>query len=189
MDQVLKDLRSFVAYRVREGFEPEGEIVENATHYAQETHGREDLQPEIAQITAELMAAHRAEQAGWDTPTDCDRLDEAFAALNRQGIVARQGFSCCTNCGHTDIWDEIAKEEETHPVEGYVFYHCQCTERAIESGQLLLAYGSVEDDEAALSSVATKVVAELRQVGLGAKWRGTCGDPIVVDKLVWRRRR
>jgi hypothetical protein len=189
MDHVLQDLRSFISYRVREGFESVHEIVENATNYAQEQYGRDDLRPAIKRLTAELLAAHRGEQAGWESPTDCDRLDEAFAALNRQGIVARQDFSCCTNCGHIDIWDEVEKEEERRTVEGYVFYHLQCTERAIESGQLLLAYGSVEQSEEALARVATKVVQELRGVGLNATWPGDGRYPIVVDGLVWRRRR
>src|SRR5438046_2664744 len=103
MDEALKDLRSFIAYRIWEGFESERSIVENATNYAQETLDREDFQPEIERITAELLTAHREEQAGWESPTDCDRLDEAFAVLNQKGIVARQDFSCCNNCGHLDI--------------------------------------------------------------------------------------
>jgi uncharacterized protein DUF6891 len=189
MAQALEDLRAFIAYRVREGFESVHDIVENATDYAYETHGREDLQPEIKRITAELIAAHRAEEAGWEGPTDCDRLNEAFAALNEQGIVARQDFSCCNNCGFTEIWDEVEQEERRRPVEGYVFYHLQCTERAIKSGQLLMAYGCIEDDTEALHRVANKVVAELRQVGLNASWQGTAYHPIVVDGIVWRRRR
>jgi hypothetical protein len=58
MDEVLDDLRSFIAYRIREGFEPVHDIIENATHYAQETHGRDDLQPDIQRMTTELLAAH-----------------------------------------------------------------------------------------------------------------------------------
>jgi hypothetical protein len=189
MDEALKDLRSFIAYGVREGFESIHEIVENASTYAYEKHGRDDLQSDIKRITAELLAAHRAEQAGWEASTDCDHLDEAFAALNRQSIVARQDYSCCNNCGFTEIWDEVEEEEKRQPVEGYVFYHLQATETAIKSGQLLMAYGCVEDDTEAFHRVANKIVAELRRVGLNASWQGTAGHPIVVDGIVWRRRR
>ena len=189
MDAVLEDVRSFIAYRVQEGFESAHDIIENATDYAFGKHERDDLQLEIKRITAEELAAHRVEQAGWEGPTDCDRLNQAFAALNRQGIVARQDFSCCNNCGFTEIWDEIEQEERRQPVAGYVFYHLRATERAIKVGELLLAYGSIEDDPAALQRVANKVVTELRRVGLNASWRGTTSHPIVVDGLVWRRRR
>ena len=84
-----------------------------------------DFEPEIKWLTAELIAAHRSDQAEWGASTDCDRLDEAFAALNRQGIVARQDFSCCNNCGFTEIWDEVEEAEKQQPIEGYVFYHLQ----------------------------------------------------------------
>jgi hypothetical protein len=189
MDATLEDLRNFIAYRVLEGFESVHEIVEDATEYALGKHGRDDLQPSIKAMLAELLAAHRTEQAGWESSTDCDRLDEAFAALNQHGIVARQDFSCCNNCGFTDIWEEIEKEEEHQPVKGYVFFHLQGTELAIRSGRLLLCYGCVEEDEAVFVQVAHKIVAELRRVGLDAKWQGTAGHPIVVDGIVWRKRR
>jgi hypothetical protein len=185
----LDDLCEFIAYRVREGFESTHEIVENAHDWASSRYERDDLLPEIKRLTAGALAAFQAEQAGWGPTTDCDRLDAAFAALNAQGIVARQDFSCCNNCGFTEIWDEVQEAETHQPVEGYVFYHFQCTERAIQTGQLLMAYGSVEDDPAALPRVGDKVVAELRRAGLNASWGGTAGHPIVVEGIVWRRRR
>ncbi len=189
MAEELEELRAFIAYRVREGFKSVHEIIKDATEYALEMYNCNDLHPEIKQMTAELIAAQQTEQASWQGQTDCDRLDEAFAGLNRQGIVARQDFSCCNNCGFIDIWDEIDEEEKRQPVEGYVFYHLQATESAIESGRLLMAYGCVEEDEAAFVRVANKVVAELRRVGLNASWGGTVSHPIVVNGLVWRRRR
>jgi hypothetical protein len=189
MVHALDDIREFIAHRVREGFESAHEIIENAQNLAYEKYGRDDLLPEIRRLTAEALAVHQAEQAGWGPTTDCDRLDSAFAALNTQGIVARQDFSCCNNCGFTEIWDEVEKEEKDHAVEGYVFYHLQCTERAIKTGQLLMAYGCVEEDPQAFLGVANKIVAELRKAGLKASWGGTDGHPILVEDLVWRRRR
>jgi hypothetical protein len=189
MAEALDDLREFIAYRVREGFESAHEIVENAHDWAYDKYERDDLLPEIKRLTAEALAAHQTEQTGWGPTTDCDRLDEAFAALNAQGIVARQDFSCCNNCGFTEIWEEVEESEKRQPVEGYVFYHLQCTERAIKTGQLLMAYGCVEEDPEALQRVCNKIVAGLRRVGLNASWGGTAGHPIVVDGMTWRRRR
>src|SRR5262245_40458144 len=139
----LEELREFIANRVREGFESVHEIVENAQHWAYEKYERDDLLTEIKRLTADALAVQQSEEAGWGPTTDCDRLDSAFAALNAQGIVARQDFSCCNECGFTEIWDEVDLEEKLHPVKGYVFYHLQCTERAIKTGQLLIAYGCV----------------------------------------------
>ena len=187
MAKALEDLRAFIAHRVREGFESAHEIVENATDYASGKFER-DFGPEAKRLTAELLAAHQAEQLGWGPSTDCDRLDEAFAALNRRGIVARQDFSCCNKCGFAEIWDEVDEAEKQQPVEGYVFYHLQCTERVIKTGQLLIAYGCLEENPVAFQRLGNAVVAELRRVGLDASWGGTTGHPIVVDGMVWRRR-
>ena len=189
MADVFEDLRAFVAYRVREGFESVHEIIENATDYVYETHGHDDLRPEIRRITAELLVAYRAEQTGLEEPTDCDRVDKAFATLNRKGIVARQDFSCCNNCGFIEIWNEIEEEEKRQQVEGYVFYHLQAAETAIKSGQLLMAYGCVEENASTFVRVADKIVAELRHVGLNASWGGTVYHPIVVEGIVWHRYR
>jgi hypothetical protein len=189
MDKILGDLRAFITDRIREGFQSVHDVVENATNRAFEVYGRDDLQPTIKRLVAELLAAHRVEQLGWESSTDSDRLDEAFAALNEGGIVARQNFSCCNTCGFTEIWDEVDKDDEHHPVEGYVFYHLQCTERAIKSGQLLLAYGCVVDDTAIFQRVGSKIVDELRRAGLDASSQGTAGHPIVVEGFVWQKRR
>ena len=72
---------------------------------------------------------------------------------------------------------------------GNSIYHLQCTERAIKTGQLLLAYGCIEEDPEALQRVGKKIVAEFRRVGLKASWGGTANHPIVVEGIVWRRRR
>jgi hypothetical protein len=189
MAEILEDLREFIAHRIREGFESVHEIVQDAQERAHEKYDRNDLVPEIKRLAAEVLAAHQADQAGWGPTTDCDRLDAAFAALDAQGIVARQHFSCCNNCEFAEIWDEVEEAEKQQPVEGYVFYHLQATERAIKTGHLLMAYGSVEDDPEAFQRVGNKIVAELRRVDLNASWGGTAGHPIVVEGIVWRRRR
>jgi len=189
MTEFPDGIRKFISDKISEGFDSIHDIVENAACYASEHFDRADLKPQIKRMAIELEAAHRAEQFEWEASTDCDRINEAFNSLNRQGIVARQNFSCCNNCGFTEIWDEVEKEETTQTVEGYVFYHFQCVEQVIESGQLLMAYGTVEDDVEALQRVADKIVEELRRVGLNASWGGTEGHPIKVEGIVWHRRR
>jgi hypothetical protein len=187
--EAFADLREFIAQRVKEGFESAHEIVANANDWANGKSEMQDLLPKIKQLTVEALAAHQAEQAGWGPTTDCDRLDEAFATLNAQGIVARQDFSCCNNCGFAEIWDEVEEAEKHQPIAGYVFYHLQCTERAIETGQLLMAYGCIEEDVETFQRVGNAIVSELRRVGLNASWGGTNHDPIVVEGMTWRRRR
>lgn len=181
-------LIAFMEEQIRAGFASPHEIVENSYQWAQEQESELVSLQEIKRITADLIADQISEQATWEGPTDCDRLDEAFAALNRQRIVARQNFSCCNNCGFTEIWDEVEEAEKQGQVIGYVFYHLQCTERAILTGQLLIAFGSVEEDRAAFEHTANTAVFELNCAGLTASWGGTDRHPIVIDNIVWRRR-
>src|SRR5947209_17663635 len=106
MKNTTQELRDRIAYRIREGFESEAEILENALTYdlrgiPDGTVGR----PEVERLVAELLAAQRAEQAAWEGPNDCDRPDQAFSVLNRHGIVARQNLSCCSSFIHNDIWE------------------------------------------------------------------------------------
>ncbi|MCP4887703.1 MAG: hypothetical protein GY904_13930 [Planctomycetaceae bacterium] len=189
MSQNTDDIRSFIAYRVTEGFDTVHEIIEETTAYASESFGHENIDSEIKRLTAEILADHRRKQTDWQGETDCEKLNRAFDALNEQRIVARQNFSCCLNCGHREIWDEIEEVETRHPVDGYVFYHLQCTEDAVKTGQLLMAYGSVEEDEECLQRVVHAVVQELQKVGLNAEWNGSMDSPISVNGLAWRRRR
>jgi hypothetical protein len=188
MTNTFSEIREFIEYRAREGFDSVHEIIDDACKWAYEKYNRDDLLSAIKGLTAEVFAAYQDEQVEWGRKTDCDRLDEAFAALNRQGLVARQNLSCCNNCGFTEIWSEVERAEQEQPVIGYVFYHLQCTARAIKTGQLLMAYGSVDDEPEILKQVAETVVTELQRVGLNASWGGTENHPIAVEDVVWQRR-
>ena len=137
----------------------------------------------------EALAEHKREQASWTAPTDCDRLDAAFAALEKSGIVARQNFSCCGSCGAGEIVDEMETVQEAGAtVRGYVFYHEQDTDGAVERGGLYLNYGSAEEEEMPALRIGHEIVAALQQQGLTVVWDGTWEKRIHVD-LDWQRRR
>jgi hypothetical protein len=182
-----EEIRSFVADRVAEGFASEAEIVESATEHFEYETGQTGLGPEVARITAEEMGKHLRAQRLWARPTDCDRLDWAFAELDRAGIVARQNFTCCSTCGHHEIWDEIEQTKTRRRVEGYVFYHMQDTESAFAGGGLFLAYGAVKEGEEALIAVGEKIVLALERAGLRTEWNGNGDRRIQVVGLDWKR--
>jgi hypothetical protein len=83
VSRVSGEIRAFIAEHIRRGFESPHVIIEGACHLAQESGLGNDSQPEIRRFTAELLAEHGSKQAGWDETTDCDRLNQAFAVLNR----------------------------------------------------------------------------------------------------------
>jgi hypothetical protein len=187
--QVLEEIRTHAAKKVKEGFESQEQIVQYVAEYIEDEFKRKDLQPQIEQITSELIEEHRRVQATWATPTDCDKLDKAFANLEQRGIVARQNFACCQNCGHAEIGDEIEKAQKVREVKGYTFYHMQDTESACETGTLYLAYGSLSGKDEDCVAVGHAIVEAIRAEGLAVDWNGTVSKRICVVRMDWKRRR
>lgn len=180
-DQICRDVAS--------GFYDEDAILTNAADAFADDLDPEELRPLAQQALRKALAEQRAAERRWPDETDCDRLDAAFAALEDSGVIARQNFSCCGNCGSTEIWDEVrAVEDAGGPARGYAFYHMQDTERAVDGGGLYLNYGACEEGEAAALAVARDIVAALEAHGLETRWDGSWDKRIAVT-LDWKRRR
>jgi hypothetical protein len=140
-------------------------------------------------LLREALAEQAEFQRSWPSRTDCDRLDAAFAALEADGVIARQNFSCCGTCGSGEIWDEIEEaQKEGRPARGYAFFHMQDTESAVEGYGLCLNYGACEEGEAAAVAVGRDIVAALTAQGLQTDWDGSHAKRIGVS-LDWKKRR
>lgn len=184
LDDVMDELRETVRRELRMGFTPADEIVEVAVEVMDDG---ERLRPAAEHLVRVESEALRREQAAWPAETDCDRLDRAFNALEARGIVARQHFSCCQNCGSTEIWAEIDDAlADGSDVRGYTFYHAQDTEGAAEGAGVYLAYGAMEED--GIVDVGREIVDVLHAHGLRTDWDGTAAKRICVP-LDWKRRR
>lgn len=132
-------------------------------------------------LTDALFAEHVGAQAGWAEFTDSDRLSWAFNEMGRTNVAAREVFTCCQNCGHSEILDGYDRDE---PPRGYVFYHQQDAERGTAGEGVHLAYGALGDTAA----FAGEVVEALRLQGLQPRWDGSTATRIFVP-LTWQRRR
>lgn len=125
------------------------------------------------------------EQMKWTGITDCDRLVSAFDDLRTQGVVCCENFSCCGSCGSSEIWDVVdIAQQSGQNVIGYVFYHQQDTERAVEGDGLCFNYGAVSGPSEA---TAHALVTALRTAGLAPEWNGSSSTRVFVP-LNWRRR-
>src|SRR5438270_300390 len=104
--------------------------------------------PELQQTIDEMAAYIHREVAG------------GFADLESAGIVCRQNFTCCGNCGGAEIGDEIEQQRELgREICGYTFFHWQDTERAVEGNGLYLSYGSILHGEKAALAAGHQVAA------------------------------
>jgi hypothetical protein len=173
------------------GFYDLGQIRETAVdvYGDDEQYTPSEVEREVRRMLSTLISEHEAAQKTWPARTDCDRLDAAFVALENDGVVARQNFSCCGSCGSSEIWDEVQVVRNAGgPTRGYVFYHQQDTESAIEGDGLYLNYGSCNDGEKEALGVAAMIVAQLEAHGLITKWNGTWNQRIGIE-IDWKRRR
>src|SRR5262245_47455663 len=121
------DLHEFVRVQVTAGYANVDEIVDEAVEvFLDETLDPDGLRFAARAIADRAVAAHLAEQVGWPSPTDCDRLDAAFVELAADGILARQHFSCCGVCGVNDIREAMEQAEKAgHECRGYTFFPMQ----------------------------------------------------------------
>jgi len=189
LQKALDEMRAYVHRDVTAGFRPEEEIRSSVVEILADNYPATELRPHAESITREVMQRHWQEQATWPPETDCDRLDAAFADLERSGIVARQDFSCCGNCGSGEILDEMEEVgRQGKRVRGYTFYHMQDTESAVAGHGLYLAYGAVQEGEDAALAIAREIVATIQQHGLTVIWDGTWRTRIFVQ-MDWKRRR
>jgi len=183
-------LHDFIRVHVRAGYAPLDEIVDDAAGLLAKTGGDPDTVRGAARTVADrVLAAHLSEQETWPEPTDNDRLDAAFAELDRDGILARQHFACCEECGAREIDDELDQAEKAgRPARGFTYFHRQDTEHAVDGEGLYLSFGASDRDRDASVAIGHEVVAALGRHGLAPVWNGKFVHRIALP-MYWRRRR
>jgi len=182
-------MRDFIGQLVAGGFYTEPEIVQHAVDYLGDEQPEDVLHPHAVLMAAEAISQHLLDQKNWPARTDCDRLDDAFAELDESGIISRQNFRCCGNCGSYEIGDEMRQAmSDGRKVRGYTFYHMQDTDSAVEGGGVFLAYGSVDEPQKAHVNIGHEIVKVLKRHTLRPEWDGSLQKRIKVP-LDWKRRR
>jgi hypothetical protein len=185
----LVELKKDIAAHVAEGFSSRTDIVGRFTEdLDEEAYGEHD-EASVKGYVEEAIRAHHAKQAMWTKPTDCDKLDAAFRSLNRKGVLARQNFSCCSNCGEAEIGGEMNEAKANgRKVIGYAFYHMQDTESAVMGHGIYIKYGAAKVDAALTKVIGQKIFDALTAAGLKPNWNGK-PDTCVVVALKWKKRR
>jgi uncharacterized protein DUF6891 len=182
------DLHDYIRVQVAAGYAPIDEIVADAVEAFGDVAADATALRAAAHVLADLaLRSHLQEQALWPQTTDCDRLDEAFADLERSGIVARQHFSCCGTCGAQEIRDEMSQAEKAGLApRGFTFFHIQDTEHAVAGDSLYLSYGSARQEDSASVAIGHEVMQTLARYGLSPKWNGKYAHRIALP-LTWQR--
>ena len=180
LDGLPDEVRDYARTHVHAGYRSFPQIVSDLVEHF-------DVDPvtrdQAGAVVGEVWNARIAEQPGWPEITDPDRLTEAFDRLTANGVVARQDFTCCRNCGLSEIAAEAAEGDR-----GFVFFHSQDTERVANGEALWLAFGSLPDSPDDTETIGHEVVAALTAAGLPVDWNGSPDRRIRVTPLDWKKR-
>ncbi|MER5468690.1 hypothetical protein [Streptomyces sp. NPDC002685] len=181
------DVREEVEVRIREllrcGYADRAQLTEDAEECLVDGDRRPVSRAQARELVDRLWTERLAEQEAWEGGTDPERLTEVFEALDAKGITARENFTCCRNCGTTEM-----AEERGEGARGFVYFHSQCTESAAAGHGLTLLYGGFDGSVETTAGVGREVVAALDAAGLSTQWDGSPETAIQVTELTWHKR-
>jgi hypothetical protein len=172
---------------VAEGFPSEEEVVDLVVKALEGDPADKELMEDICRLTKQAIRQHIYIQTSWVSKTDCDKLDEVFAALEHAGIMARQNLAVNEKSGRDEI-RKLVKLEEPDRL-GFVFYTARDTENAVEFGELDFSFGSFDGDEEKSAQIARKLIELLEKSGLHAEWTGAPTDRVHMAEIQWKKRR
>jgi hypothetical protein len=139
-----------------------------------------------AAVRPEFRRKRQAE-ATWPTTTDCDRLDDAFAELNDDGVIALHNTGMTMSDGQEDVGQAL-HERGRSGIKGYCFYHGQDLERAVNGDGLWLAFGDLDAIAEQKKAVGEQIKACLERHGFDVEWNGDPERRQTIPKLDWKRR-
>jgi hypothetical protein len=130
---------------------------------------------------------HREPKRAFDCAAGGVQLSNAFKALRKLGLIAKQNFSCCGSCAGYALATRVSEmpEAKRNKVKGIVFYHRQDAERLPLGGETYLSYGQVGtqawgDIGEPTVWIGEQIVKVLREHGLEAEWDGQPETRILV---------
>lgn len=182
------EIREHFHQRLDRGVASDADAIQEAVEVFSQGTVAPNLSRLVAQQFEIVSAQRRALEFSWTEDTDCDRLDAAFKDLNARGIVARQDFTCCGNCGLAEIENVISEVKQAgKEVRGYSFFHAQDTDSAVEGMGLYLYYGDDAGTVDGALAIGREICEVLDGAGLKTVWDGELRNRIHVQ-LDWRKR-
>ena len=105
--QIVLKMGEFVDQQVAAGFAAPDEITEWAVKCFSDDLPATSLRPIAEGLVTLAVEAHLEQQATWPAVTDCDRLDNAFAELEQNGIMRRQDYDIDLSGGNAALTEEM----------------------------------------------------------------------------------
>ena len=118
------------------------------------------------------------------------KLSKAFKLLRKEGLIAKQNFSCCGSCGCYEIGEQAkARAKKLGKfLKGYVFFNRQSTQSMYQTGTVNLSYAAFytrtyKKRKECFTDVeiANLIVDKMSEVGLATEWNGDTDKCVTVD--------
>lgn len=181
-----------IVSQVRMGFLPIDDIKENVIEEIEDNGFENEISEDWAnkQIDNEWENLI-SESKNWKSPTDTERLTEAFDELCDRNIIALHNAGFETSDGEYEVVEvERALRENGEMSDGYCFYHEQDLARAIskDNPSLYIAFQKInnEDDKVSIE-VGKKVVEVLKNHGFEVDWNESATTKILIPNFRWQR--
>jgi hypothetical protein len=179
----IERLRAFARVQVRSGYLDDATVRDEVLEAAREDLSRgDDADAMAAEVIEGEIAALVEEQATWPGTTDVDRLEEAFAELEAQGVVVLRACD--------DHWDATAAltriDEAGEQATGVLFFTHTDVWHAVDHGMLELNLWHGDTANVAVGDDLLRLVLQtLAGHGLAAVF----DEGRIETTLTWQRRR
>jgi len=182
-DEERDDALSGVHYMVWTGFFSPEEIVEELREHF------EALDPFwLRQAVDAEWEKKLDDETTWPAETDCDRLNGAFEILHGRGFIA----TVCSDYTLTSAIETLAEALESEGFDSEPVGHCfacgQDIEAALQGRGLHLAFGDVDDDDAATIALGKQIRSELQRAGFNVEWDETATTRLHITPFEWKNR-
>lgn len=110
----------------------------------------------------------------------------AFAALRKQGFIARRNHMCCGGCSGAAIVADVEKmpAEKRVKIAGAVHYNRQSGAHFADGGDLYVSFSPVKIDDVEYGrpqvEIGRALVDALRTAGAPVEWTGNPLDCVIV---------
>lgn len=179
----IERLRAFARVQVRSGYLDDATVRDEVLEAAREDLSRgDDAETMAAEVTDGEIAALLEEQGTWPETTDVDRLEEAFAELESQGVVVLRACD--------DHWDATAAltriDEAGERAAGVLFFTHTDVWHAVDHGMLELNVWHGDTANVAVGDDLLRTVLQtLARHGVTAVF----DEGRIEVTLAWQRRR
>lgn len=110
------------------------------------------------------------------------RLTQAFRAMRKEGLLARQNFECCSSCAGYSMATRAEEmissgKKMKSEIKGCCFYHAQDNDSLVVGREFYLAYGPMGTQKYDMIGLSNEKVAEivikcLKNAGIETDWDG-----------------